>query len=409
MQNAQLRAPIVLDVTGRDIHAEAARMREHGPLARVELPGGVLAWSVTSIDLAKRLLADERVTRDARKRWPAFINGEISADWPLIGWVVMENMATAEGGDHARLRRLVAKAFTARRVAAMRPRVEAITADILSELAAKAPGELVDLKREFAFQLPMRVICELFGVPEEARAEVLHGGEVNTDTRLTPEEAAANVARWQQAIGDLVELKRRKPADDMTSALIRARDDDGARLTDAELIGTLFLTLSAGSETVMNLMCHAVLALLADPVQRELVLAGDISWDDVIEETLRVQSPIAQIPFRFALEDIEVDGVTIPQGEPILIAFAAIARDPGLHGDQADVFDAAREDKTHLSFGHGVHFCIGAPLARMEAGIALPALFDRFPELTLATEEEDLEPMGSFLMNGHHAVPVHLK
>jgi cytochrome P450 len=348
------------------------------------------------------------VSRDARLHWPAFVNGEIPPDWPLIGWVVMDNMATREGADHARLRRLVSTAFTARRVADMRPRIEQITADIMAELAAREPGVVVDLKREFAFQLPMRVICELFGVPEEGRAEVLAGGEVHQDTGLTPEEAAANIERWTNAIGGLVELKRQHPADDMTSALIAAYDEDGSQLTDDELIGTLFLMLAAGSETVMNLMSHTVLELLTHPEQRRQVSSGEVEWADVLEEVLRVQAPIAQIPFRFAKEDIELDGATIPKGEPILIAFAAIGRDPKLHGDSAADFDITREEKDHLSFGHGVHFCLGAALARMEAGVALPALFDNFPDLRLAVPVDSLMPMGSFVMNAYDAIPVTL-
>lgn len=407
MARTSMQAPVVLDVNGTDIHAEAARLREQGPLARVELPGGVGAWSVTGHRLAKQLMGDPRIGRDPHN-WPAFVNGEIPSDWPLISWLVMDNMATHDGSDHARLRRLVSTAFTPRRVAALRPRIEQIAVEVLDELAAYPPGESVDLKRNFAYQLPMRVICELFGVPEDSRAAVLRGGEVTTDTRISPEEAEANVARWFNSMGELVALKRKAPGDDMTSALIKARDEDGSRLSDSELAGTLYLTLAAGSETLQNLLSQAVLALLTHPEQRELVISGHISWAEVIEETLRVQSPIAQIPFRFAREDVEIDGVTIPKGEPILVAFAAIGRDPEVHGDSADRFDVCRAGKEHLSFGHGPHFCLGASLAHLEAEIALPALFERFPAISLAVAPAELEPQGSFLMNGYRTVPVYL-
>ena len=403
-----LSDPIVLDATGRDVHAEGARIRAQGPIAAVELPGGVRAWSVVGYETVRKVLTDPRFTKDARKHWPAFINGEIGPDFPLIGWVLMENMTTTDGEDHARLRKLIARTFTLRRVEAMRPQIEKIVETLLDDLAAQPPGAVVDLKTTFAQELPTRVICDLYGIPEEGREDVLRGGKVNLETTINHEQAVANVEQWHQAINDVIALKRREPGDDLTSAMIATQEEDGSRLNDTEMAGTVHLMLGAGSETTTNLISKAVLAMLTKPDQYELVRTGQLEWRDVIEETLRVESPINQLPFRFPTEDVEIAGVTIPKGEPVLIGFAASGRDPELHGDSAATFDITREDKEHLSFGHGVHFCLGAPLARLEASIALPALFERFPELALAVPPEEVPPLGTFLINGLAELPVRL-
>jgi 2-hydroxy-5-methyl-1-naphthoate 7-hydroxylase len=399
---------IKLDPTGRDVHAESERLRAQGPVARVELPHGVLGWSITSYELVRQLLSDPRISKDPRKHWPAYINGEIGPDWPLNSWIEMDNMTTRYGIEHTRLRKPIARAFSPRRTEAMRPQVAKVVAGLLDKLGDTQPGEVVDLKARFSFQVPAEVICDLFGVPDSDRADALRGGEIAVDTSVTPEEAEANVRNWIGTFERLIELKRTTPGDDLTTDLIQSVDDDGNRLTHSELIGTLFLLLSAGSETVMNLLTSAVRELLLHPDQMELVRSGQVGWDDVVEETLRVQSPIAQLPLRFALEDIDVAGVTIPKGEPILVGFAAVGRDPVLHGATACEFDLTRTNKEHLSFGHGPHFCIGAPLARLEAGIALPALFERFPDMALAVPEDDLQPQVTFIMNGNHTLPVYL-
>jgi 2-hydroxy-5-methyl-1-naphthoate 7-hydroxylase len=397
--------PVVLDINGLDIHAEGASLRARGPVAQVMLPGGVRAWSVVGYDMVRQVLADKRFAKSP-KHWPAFVSGEISEDFPLIGWVLMENMTTSDGADHVRLRKLTAKAFTQRRVEAMRPYIENIVNRLLDELAAAPPGVPVDLKSRYAQALPVQVICDLFGIPEELRADVLRGGEVNVDTSITHEEAVANVEQWHQAIFDVIALKRREPADDMLTALISAQDENGSNLTDSEMAGTVHLMLGAGSETTTNLISNAALSLLTHPEQLALVRSGRVEWREVIEETLRGESPISQLPFRFTTEEVEIAGVTIPAGDPILIGFAAAGRDPERHGEDANQFDITRTDKEHLSFGHGVHHCLGAPLGRLEGAIALPALFSRFPDLALAVDSSELRPQGTFLLNGRAELPV---
>ncbi|MGW3230405.1 cytochrome P450 family protein [Kitasatospora sp. NPDC001095] len=400
--------PVVIDRTGRDIHAEAARIRANGPVTRIELPGGVLAWSIADHETARQALSDHRLSKDPRRHWTDFAEGRIGEDFPLIGWVLMDNLTTRYGADHTRLRRLTAGAFTPRRVEAMRAEVQKAVDELLDELGQCEPGEVLDLKARFARPMPARVICDLFGVPAEDRAQILRGGEANIDTSLTPEEAAANVEQWHREMLEFVDSKRRSPGDDLTSDLVQVQEEDGSRLNDSELVGTLHLLLATGTEPVMNLLANATRALLTHPEQLALLRSGAVSWEDVIEETLRVEAPVAHLPFRFAVEDIELGGVVIAKGDPVLINFAAVGRDRAMHGDSADAFDAGRPDKEHLSFGHGVYRCIGMPLARMEAEIALSALFSRFPDLELAVPAGELEPQVTFIMNGVQTLPVRL-
>ncbi|MFE0515072.1 cytochrome P450 [Streptomyces sp. NPDC058964] len=408
--------PLVIDATGSDIHAEAARIRERGPVTLVELPGGVEAWAVSSPDLLKRLLTDPRVSKDPRRHWTRWINGEVSPEWPLFTWVAVQNMFTAYGGEHRRLRTLVAKAFTARRTAALQPRIEEITKTLLDGLEKAArENPVVDLRERFCYPLPIQVISELFGLPEEQGAELRAVVDGVFHTSAGPEEVTDIYARLYAALGALVALKRRSPGDDLTSALIAARDEEGGtRLSEQELLDTLALMVSAGHETTVNLIDNAIHLLLTHPEQLAQVRSGSASWDDVIEEVLRVDAPVASLPLRYAVEDLGMAefggpaGVVIGKGEAILAAYAAAGRDPERYGADADRFDVARADKEHLAFGHGVHFCLGAPLGRLEARIALPALFERFPALGLAAKEGEPEQVDSFISNGHRVLPATL-
>ncbi|NMO36804.1 cytochrome P450 [Streptomyces sp. GMY01] len=398
---------IALDPFVTDLDGESARLRAAGPLAAVELPGGVPVWAVTHHAEARALLTDPRLVKDIDV-WGAWRRGEIPADWPLIGLANPgRSMLTVDGAEHRRLRTLVAQALTPRRVERMRERIERLTQDLLDALPAD--GGVVDLKAAFAYPLPMYVVADLMGIDTGRlpRLKVLF--EKFFSTQTPPEEVVATLTELAQIMGETVAAKRQAPGDDLTSALILA-SEDGDHLTDQEIVSTLQLMVAAGHETTISLIVNAVVNLSTHPGQRDLVLSGAANWSAVIEETLRFSTPTSHVLIRFATEDVPVGDKVIPAGDALIVSYGAIGRDENAHGPTAGDFDITRESKNrHISFGHGPHVCPGAALSRLEAGVALPALYARFPRLDLAVPADQLRNKPVVTQNDLFELPVRLE
>ncbi|MFD0341087.1 cytochrome P450 [Streptomyces sp. NPDC127117] len=406
--------PHRLNPAGGCPHADNAVLLARGSVAAVVLPGDVAGAVVLGHDALKEFLAHPDVAKGAQ-HFTELAEGRIPDGWPLRTFATVQGMTTADGDDHRRLRSLVGNVFTARRVAELRPRIETVTAELLDDVdRAAAEGDgTVDLRARYALPLPMGVICELLGVEAEHQDRLHHlsGRVVATDTG--PEEAMAANRELVALLAAVAAARAERPGDDLTSALIAARDEGGGRLGQHELIGTLLLLIIAGHETTLNLITNAVRALCAHPDQLRLAVSGQVTWADVVEETLRWDSPVSYFPFRYPTRDLTLDGTVIPRGTPVLAGYSAAGRDKAAHGPDADRFDVTRPARRtaarHLSLGHGPHYCLGAPLARMEATIALERLFGRFPELELAVPEATLPHHPGFVGNSTGLLPVRLR
>ncbi|MGW4070246.1 cytochrome P450 [Nocardia grenadensis] len=325
------------------------------------------------------MLSGSEVSKDPYQHWPAFRDGEIGNDFPLLNWVNTRSMFTAYGSEYRRLRNFVAPAFTNRRTAALEPRIRSIADELVAALDVVPVGDAVDLRERFAYPLPLRVANELMGVPERLIGPLRSCVDGIFDIALGEEAAVANYEEMIGLLRALVGYRRENPADDMTSTLISHADDPAKDFGVEELVGTLYLTINAGHETTVDLIDQAIFLLLTNPEQLAAALDGSVDWADVIEEVLRFEPSIAHAPLRYAVRDLVVGGVAIAEGDPI------------------------------LSCPAGAHRCPGAPLARLEALVALPALFRRFPRMKLAVSPEELGTVPGFIANGRDRLPVFLE
>jgi cytochrome P450 len=352
----------------RDPFTGYGKAREQAPVVALVAPGFGPMWALTRHAESRAMLGDQR-----------FALGDASyqqLDVPAHCTPYLRTMQQREGAEHARLRRLVTPAFSVRRGAEFRPRIERIVGTLLDRLEREAaPDGTVDLARQFATPLPMEVICELVGVPPADRPQwLLYGTAI----------AAGHGAEFVAAIPAIiegataaVESRRSDPGSDVISQLLRSREDD--RLTDVELV-TLVWHLVLAGQVPSNLITNAIPVLLDHPDQLAAVRAG--AAPGAVDELVRLWGPqLLTIP-RFATEDVELGGELIHKGEPVTAVLAAANRDPRAFTDP-EAFDVHRAGNAHLGFAHGPHFCLGAPLARIQTEVALTALVRRFPNLSI--------------------------
>lgn len=379
-----------------DPYAVYARLREAGPVHRFTGTDGLPAWLVTRYDDVRHALADPRLSLDKSRAKPGGYRG--LALPPALD----ANLLNMDPPDHTRIRRLVVKAFTPRRIAALREPVRRTAHTLLD---AVEPLGRADLIAAYAAPLPITVICELLGVAEADRPDF----RTWTDAIVIPDPARPERAKdaVRALIGFLARLlaaKRADPADDLLSDLVAVRDDED-RLSEDELMSLAFLILFAGYENTVHLIANATLALLTHPEQLAEVRAEPGRLGDAVWELARYDGPVPLAIRRFPVEDVTIGGVTVPAGETVLLSLAAAHRDPRRFADP-DTLDLGRDVTGHLALGHGIHYCLGAPLARLEAEIALSVLLERFPRLALDGSPDEVEWRPSMRSRGLRALPV---
>jgi cytochrome P450 len=365
-----------------------AAVRDLGAVHAVRLADGHRAWLVVRYDEARAALSDPRLSKDMHA---ALATGTDVVAEGLPGPAFARHMLSVDPPDHTRLRRLVSTAFSPRRVEGLRPRVQTIVDGLLDDLAAHGPDRLVDLVGAFAFPLPFTVICDLLGVPEPVRAPL--GSSLAS--LLVPTATAAEYAQAKEAsdavvamLEALVQSKLLAPGDDLVSGLISARDGD-ERLSTQELLSTIFQLIVAGHDTTTSLIGNSVVALLRNPDQLLQLRSDPTKIAAAVEECLRFDAPVPHSTFRYAVEPVEIGDVTIPIGAQVIICLAAANRDADRYATAGEL-DIDRVETRHLAFGHGIHHCLGATLARMEGQLALASLLRRFPQLHLAVPDAGL-------------------
>ncbi|TCK25099.1 cytochrome P450 family protein [Pseudonocardia endophytica] len=376
-----------------DPHPALAALREHDPVSRLELHGGT-TWLLSRHADVRAALTDPRVSKDWRWTLPP----EEREKHPAAPTPMMILMDPPE---HTRLRKLVSRSFTVRRMNEQKPRVQEIASALVADLPETGT---VDLMTAYAFQIPVYVICEMLGVPVEDRDDF--GAWTKALVDNSGDEATMGaMGKLNGYLGELIERKRSEPDDKLLAALIEVADADGDRLSPDELLAMTMLLLIAGHETTVNLIGNGLRALLTHPEQHATLKADPGLLDSAVEEMLRYDTPVAQTPARFTSEDVTYSGVTIPAGQMVMYSLSAANRDPRWVQDP-DTFDITRQTSGAIYFAHGNHHCIGAQLARIEGRVAIGTLVADRPELALAVDPSELGYRQSSLIRGLTSLPV---
>jgi len=369
----------------------------HGPVT------GNRFWFFVEYDDVVAILRDQRFGKDVRQGLPPQLVERFMPVEPDPAWqAINRHLLNLDQPDHTRVRNLVHKGFTRRNIQDLLPRIEAITSDLLDEMENHKE---VDLIHSFAFPLPITVIAEMLGVHPEMRDKFR---EWTHALLFGMDEDAGKMAvmEFAQYVNELIEERRKEPKDDILSALVYAKED-GDELDHMELLAMVFLLLVAGHETTVNLIANGMLALFDHPDQFEKLKQNPDLIDSAVEEMLRWNGPVETPTTRWAFEDVEYKGHLIKQGDMVLPSLLGANRDPKVF-ENPNTFDITRTPNKHIAFGHGIHFCLGAPLARMEGTIALRQLITRFPNIDINASRESLIWNSSLLLHGMKALPVTL-
>lgn len=373
------------------------RLRAAAPVQPIVMPDGTPGWLVTGYAEARALLDDRRLSKNVRRALELFPD-RMGAGY---GNAFDLNMLNTDPPDHTRLRNLVNKAFTGRSVARLAPKIEQMADELLDAMSAK--GE-VDFIEAFAFPLPIAVICELLGIPARDRIQLREWSLTFTSDGVPAETVGRALRGMTDYLRTLAAHKRAEPGDDMLSNLATLSEDDG-QLSDDELIAMAFLLIVAGHETVLSLLANSVLALLRNPDQLVLLRSNPDLLPGAVEEFLRYESPNNIATLRFTTGPVMVGDTEIPAHEFVMISLLAANNDDGRFSDPHRL-DVTRSMGGHLAFGHGIHYCVGAPLARLEARIALGRLLERFDDISLTVPPESLDWRNSTLMHSLSALPL---
>jgi cytochrome P450 len=379
----------------RNPYPAYAELRGSGPVQRIPGGGdGRVSYLVTGYDEARSAFNDPRLSKDTAR----FFAGKPSTR--DLHPAVSQTMLASDPPQHTRLRRLVARAFTPGTIAGLRPYIQSVTDGLVDALVADGRADLVE---DLAVPLPVTVICQLLGVPEADRSAV-RGWSNELFAAGQPERTDAASHAIADYMAGLVDAKRRAPDDGLLTELVAARDGED-KLSEAELVSLAVLLLVAGHETTSNFIGNAALALFQDPQALHRLRGAPELLSSVLDELLRFDSPVGIATFRYSTEPLTLGGVDIPAGMPVLIAPGAANRDPARFPDPGRL-DLTRDAKSHLAFGHGIHRCLGAPLAKLEAEIALGSLLALGDRLRLAVPAEELEWRHTRLMRGLRSLPV---